>query len=483
MSAVLVWLRRDLRLADNPALAEAAARHDTVIPVYIHAPEEEAPWGPGGAQRWWLDRSLRALAADLAAAGAPLTVRRGPSGDALAALAAETGATAVHWNRLYEPAVVARDRGIKERLREAGLIVQSFNAALLVEPWQVATGQGTPYRVFTPFWKRLVADHDLPGAAAHDARPPAALPGPAAPPASEGVDDLGLLPAVRWYDGLEAAWHPGEAGARARLAVFAGEALAGYDAGREHPGVAGTSALSPHLHFGEIGPRQVVAAVAADGAAATDGGEAFLRELGWREFAHHLLFHFPETPQRPLDRKFEAFPWRDPDAEAAAEAEAWRAGGSGVPLVDAAMRQLWATGWMHNRLRMVVASFWTKNLRLPWLDGARWFWDTLVDADLAANTLGWQWAGGCGADAAPYFRIFNPVRQGERFDPDGAFVSAWVPEVAALPAKHIHAPWQAPGSVLAAAGIELGRDYPRPVVDLKASREAALAAFQELRGG
>ena len=483
MSAALVWFRRDLRLADNPALSEAAARHDTVIPVYIHAPEEEAPWPPGGAQRWWLHRSLEALAADLAATGAPLTVRRGPSGDALAALAAETGAAAVYWNRLYEPALVARDRGIKERLREAGLTAQSFNAALLAEPWRVATGQGAPYRVFTPFWKRLLADHGLPEAAARDPRPPAALPGPVAPPASAAVADLGLLPAVRWYDQMEAAWTPGEAGAGARLGEFLDRALAGYADGRERPGQAGTSALSPHLHFGEIGPRQVAAAVRAAGLADGDGGEAFLRELGWREFAHHLLYHFPDTPQRPLDRKFEAFPWRDPDGEAAAEAAAWRAGRTGVPLVDAAMRQLWATGWMHNRLRMVAASFWTKNLRLPWLAGAQWFWDTLVDADLAANTLGWQWAGGCGADAAPYFRIFNPVRQGERFDPDGAFVRAWVPELAELPVRHLHAPWQAPAAALAAAGVALGRTYPQPVVDLKASRAAALAAFQQLRGG
>ena len=477
MTTALVWLRRDLRLADNPALRIAVQRHDTVIPVYLHASEEEQPWAPGGAQGWWLHRSLEALSADLAAAGSPLVLRRGPSQEALAALLAETGATAVYWNRLYEPAAVARDKAIKAELRGAGVTVQSFNAALLAEPWRIETGQGTPYKVFTPFWKRLLS-FGLDGVVEPA---PTAVPGPAEPPASLALADLELLPRVPWYTGMAATWTPGESGAAQRMSVFVEGSLADYDAARDRPALDGPSALSPHLHFGEVSPRQLVAAVRTAGVAESEGGEAFLRELGWREFGHHLLFYFPETPERPLNRQFEAFPWRDL-AEAGAEAEAWRAGRTGVPLVDAGMRQLWTTGWLHNRLRMVVASFWTKNLRLHWLEGARWFWDTLVDADLAANTLGWQWAGGCGADAAPYFRIFNPVRQGERFDPDGAFVRFWVPELAALPDRHIHAPWQAPTRVLEAAGLRLGRDYPEPVVDLKASRESALAAFQAMRG-
>jgi deoxyribodipyrimidine photo-lyase len=478
VSRALVWLRRDLRLADNPALTAALRRHGTVVPVYIHSPEEEGGWAPGGAARWWLHHSLSRLAEDLERAGSSLVLRHGPALETVPALLEETGAEAVYWNRVYEPAGIARDRQVKDWLRRAGVRTQSFNAALLAEPWEVATGQGGPYKVFTPFWKRLLAG----GLPEGTVEAPPRMPGPADPPSSLAVADLGLLPAVHWHGGLEAAWTPGEAGAEGRLERFLREGLADYDAGRDRPEQDGTSALSPHLHWGEIGPRRVVGEVRRAGLADTDGGEAFLRELGWREFAHHLLFHFPETPRRPLNTRFEAFPWRDTQGEAAAEAEAWRAGRTGVPLVDAGMRQLWATGWMHNRLRMVVASFWTKNLRLPWQAGAEWFWDTLVDADLAANTLGWQWAGGCGADAAPYFRIFNPVRQGQRFDPQGAFVRTWVPELAGLAARHIHAPWQAPASALEGAGVELGRDYPRPVVDLKASRESALAAFQAMRG-
>jgi deoxyribodipyrimidine photo-lyase len=475
----LVWLRRDLRLTDNPALWEAASAYDTVCPVYIHAPEEEGAWAPGAAGAWWLHRSLEALAADLAAAGAPLVVRQGPSPEALLHLVAETGAEAVLWNRRYEPAGAAVDHANRDWLRRQGVTVSEHNAGLLVEPWQVATGQNGPYKVFTPFWKRVLT-YGLPG---EPLPAPAALPGSRQSPATLDVAELGLRPQGQWPAKLDGHWQPGEAGARQRLESFVDQCLARYAEDRDWPGLDGTSALSPHLHAGEIGPRQVVAKLREARLAETAGGEAFLRELGWREFAYHLLHHFPDTPERPLNRQFEAFPWRQADGEAAAEARAWQEGRTGVPLVDAGMRQLWATGWLHNRLRMVVASFWTKNLRLHWRDGARWFWDTLVDADLAANTLGWQWAGGCGADAAPYFRIFNPVRQGERFDPDGAFVRHWVPELAGLPAKHIHAPWRAPQAVLEQAGVVLGRDYPEPVVDLQASREAALAAFQAMRGG
>ncbi len=478
MATALVWLRRDLRVADNPALAVALERFDWVVPLYIHAPAEEGGWPPGGAQRWWLDHSLRALGGELRRRGTDLTLRYGPTLDALSDLIEATGASAVYWNRLYEPALVERDRAIKRWLQEqCGVEAESFNASLLYEPWQLATGQGGPYKVFTPFWRRLQS-YGLPDYVQPAPHP---IPGPAEPPASEPIEALWVKPAIPWDEGLAATWTPGEAGAHARLEEFCDEIVGDYATARERPALDGTSALSPHLHFGEIGPRQIVRALRGRGLDTKDSAAAFLSELGWREFAHHLLFHFPETPERPLNRRFEAFPWRDPHAEAAEELAAWKAGQTGVPLVDAGMRQLWHTGWMHNRLRMVVASFLTKNLRLNWLVGARWFWDTLVDADLANNTLGWQWAGGCGADAAPYFRIFNPVRQGERFDPKGEFVRHWLPELAALPDKHIHAPWQAPASVLERAGIVLGSDYPEPIVDLKASRQAALAAFQTIR--
>lgn len=479
MSTAIVWFRRDLRLADQPALTAALAHHEQVIPLYIHAPEEEGAWAPGGAQLWWLHHSLKALAHSLETAGTGLTIRRGPSEQALAELLDETDATAVYWNRLYEPAVVERDRRIKAWLRESrGVRAESFNAALLYEPWQVETGQGQPYRVFTPFWKRI-SGFGLPDSVEPS---PQAIPGRQHAPASEPIAALDLKPTIPWDEGLDAAWRPGEAGAQDRLERFSSDIVSDYREDRERPALDGTSALSPHLHFGEIGPRQIVRALRQRGQAETGSAAVFLSELGWRDFAHHLLFHFPRTPERPLNERFEAFPWRDPGGEAADELLAWQTGRTGVPLVDAGMRQLWHSGWMHNRIRMVVASFLTKNLRINWLHGARWFWDTLVDADLASNTLGWQWAGGCGADAAPYFRIFNPIRQGERFDPDGAYVRTWVPEIAALPDRHIHAPWQAPANVLEAADITPGLHYPRPIVDLKASREAALAAFETIKG-
>ena len=479
MSTAIVWFRRDLRLADQPALSAALARHERVIPLYIHAPEEEGDWAPGGAQRWWLHHSLAALADRLAGAGAPLTIRLGPSQQALGDLLDETDAEAVYWNRLYEPLLIARDRGIKTWLRKTrGIDAESFNAALLYEPWQVETGQGQPYRVFTPFWKRI-SGYGLPDTVEPA---PQLIPGLAHAPASESIAALGLRPKIPWHEGLEANWQPGEAGAQGRLDQFCTDTVGDYGEDRDHPSLDGTSALSPHLHFGEIGPRQIVRALRQSGQAETASAGVFLSELGWRDFSHHLLFHFPDTPERPLNKRFEAFPWRSPHDEASEDLAAWQAGRTGVPLVDAGMRQLYHCGWMHNRIRMVVASFLTKNLRLNWLHGARWFWDTLVDADLASNTLGWQWAGGCGADAAPYFRIFNPVRQGERFDPDGAYVRTWVPEIAALPDRHIHAPWQAPANVLEAAGITPGLHYPRLIVDLKASRQAALAAFETIKG-
>ena len=478
MSTAIVWFRRDLRLHDQPALHAACAHHAQVLCVYIHAPEEEGEWVPGGAQRWWLHYSLGALADELAAAGSPLVIRTGPSATALQELIGETGATAVYWNRCYEPALIARDRDIKASLRSAGIAVTSYNGALLHEPTRVATGAGNPYRVFTPFWRRLCAD----GLPREPLPAPAQIPAPTRPVPSATIASLGLLPTIRWDTGLEAAWTPGERGALERLDHFVQHRVHGYRSERERPATAGTSALSPHLHCGELSPRQVLAAVGRGGADGEDDGAAtFCAEIGWREFAHHLLYHFPHTATEPLNERFRAFPWRDARGEAAADLAAWQAGRTGIPLVDAGMRQLWHQGWMHNRVRMVVASFLTKNLRLHWLEGARWFWDTLVDADLASNTLGWQWAGGCGADAAPYFRIFNPVRQGERFDADGTYVRHWVPELASLGARDIHAPWQASRARLANAGVRLGREYPEPIVDLAASRQAALAAFQQLQ--
>ncbi len=459
----LVWLRRDLRLTDQPALHAARERGGPVIPVFIHAPEEEAPWQPGAASRWWLHHSLQALDDDLRARGSRLTLRAGPSLDTLRTLVRETGATAVYWNRLYDPAFVQRDPDIQAGLRTDGIEARGFNAHLLVEPWEIETGQGHPYKIFSPFWKTCLKhgiDQDpLPA--------PAVLPAPRTWPESLRPEQLGLLPAIDWAAGLRASWTAGETAARERLDEFLDSGVRAYADGRDRPDQDGTSRLSPHLHFGEISPRQILRALRAAGLHPDSGGpEAFVRELGWRDFAHHVLYHFPHTPEQPLNPRFDAFPWRKPEEDL----QTWQRGQTGFPIVDAAMRQLWETGWMHNRLRMVVASFLTKNLRLHWQHGAHWFWDTLVDADLAANTLGWQWAGGCGADAAPYFRVFNPQTQGERHDPEGTFVRHYLPVLREVETRYIHSP---------GAGGAPG--YPDPLVDLGDSRRAALDAFESLK--
>ena len=485
----VVWLRRDLRLADNPALAAAVARGGPVIPVVLDpavARGEDAGWELGGASRVWLHHSLAHLDQSLRARGSRLVLRGRPSEtarQALLALLDETGATAVMWNRLYEPAAVARDAPLKAELRERGVAVQTFNAALLFEPCGggVTTKEGRPFQVFTPFWRACLATGEpaRPASASGDV-----LPAPARWPVSLRLQDLSLLPAFDWAAGIRAEWTPGEAGAAARLDALGADVVATYRTGRDRPALDGTSRLSPHLHFGEIGPRQIWHAL-RDRAGAGDrrgvdlgvGIDSYLRELGWREFAHHLLFHLPATINRPLREPFQRFPW----APSRATLRVWQRGQTGYPLVDAGMRQLWRTGWMHNRVRMIVASFLVKDLLQPWQAGARWFWDTLVDADLAQNTLGWQWSAGSGADAAPYFRVFNPVSQGRRFDPDGDYVRRWVPELGGLPGATIHAPWELPTAELARAGVVLGRTYPERVVDHAFARERALAAYASIR--
>jgi deoxyribodipyrimidine photo-lyase len=474
----LVWFRLDLRLADQPALAAAVSRGGPVVPVYVLDDEAEGRWAPGGASRWWLHRSLAALDAALRARGSRLILRRGPARTLLPALARSTGARAVYWNRRYEPAVVARDAQLKAALAADGIEARSFNAALLFEPHTLRNQSGQPFQVFTPFWR-------------HCQQLPVAEPGPApagpiaAPerwPESTPLEELELQPRIAWDAGLRAAWTPGEAAAAWALDQFVRTAMDAYHDDRNRPDLTGTSRLSPHLHFGEIGPRQIWAAVMAASRETgvmprSRGAFVFLSEIGWREFAHHLLFHFPATPETALRPEFRAFPWREDPARL----RAWQRGRTGYPIVDAGMHELWHTGWMHNRVRMIVASFLVKHLLQPWQRGAEWFWDTLVDADLAANTLGWQWSAGCGADAAPYFRIFNPLLQGAKFDPDGTYVRRWVPALADLPAEFVHRPWEAPAATLARAGIQLGGNYPRPIVDHTEARRAALAAFAALK--
>jgi deoxyribodipyrimidine photo-lyase len=471
MKTSIWWLRRDLRLDDNPALI-SAIEDGNVVPVYIHAPEEEAPWVPGAASLAWLRQALTELAADLEALGSGLIVRSGPTGDALAKLVSETGATSVHWNRLYDPAVITRDAVLKGALREQGLRAESHNAALLIEPWQIATATGAPYRVFTPFWRNARARLDS---------LPQPVPAPSRLPAlpalwSATIDSIVPAPAPAWDRGFWEHWKPGERGAAELLDAFIDGAAHGYREQRDLPDRTGTSRLSPHLHYGEISPRRIVQRLRAESwpAAIEADIEGYIRELGWREFSHHLLYHFPASSDANLNPKFDAFPWAPADEAAL---DAWRHGRTGIPLVDAGMRELWHTGWMHNRVRMVVASFLTKNLRQHWLHGARWFWDTLVDADLPNNTQGWQWTAGTGADAAPYFRVFNPVSQAQRFDAQGRYVRRWVPELAALPDAALFAPWEHEDLLRRVAP-----GYPStPIVDLRESRETALAAYQQSR--
>jgi deoxyribodipyrimidine photo-lyase len=475
----LVWFRQDLRLGDHPALRAAVARGAGVIPVYVLDDEDRGRWVPGAASRWWLHRSLESLDRSLRERGLRLVLARGPAEAALDRIAAAAGAGAIFWNRLHEPALHERDERIRRAQLAAGREVRIGRGGLLFEPEAVANREGGPFQVFGPFWRRcLELEVDRPRPAAKGP-----WPAPARWPESLRLGDLGLRPAAAWDAGLADTWTPGEAAGALRLRRFAAGPIGAYADLRDRPGGEGTSALSPWLHFGEVGPRQVWEAVRAGARGSgvfppSRGASVFLAELGWREFAHHLLWHYPATPESPLRPKFARFPWAaDPGGR---KLRAWQKGRTGYPIVDAGMRQLWRTGWMHNRARMIAASFLVKHLRLPWTEGAAWFWDTLVDADLANNTLGWQWCAGCGADAAPYFRIFSPVRQALRFDPDGAYVRRWVPELARLPDRGLRAPWEAPPAVLAAAGVELGRDYPRPVVDHFQARAAALAAFRRL---
>lgn len=476
-SPSIVWFRQDLRLADHPALQAAIDRGQPIIPVFIRAADEEGPWRPGEASDWWLHHSLSSLSHDLIARGSKLTLRRGNSLAVLKTLAAETNAGAVFWNRRYEPAEIARDKVVKAELRNAGLSIESFNGQLLFEPWEVSTKEGRPYQVFTAFWRACLAKAPPP--------PPirvlAHLAAPDHWPESVSLEDLHLLPTRPWDQGLREAWQPGATGAKTNLERFLAEAVDAYQTARDLPAERGTSRLSPHLHFGEISPREVwhavLAAIAQQPKTDAIGAETFLKELDWREFAHHLLFHFPTTPDQPLRPEFAKFPWDDNNQAL----RAWQRGRTGYPIVDAGMRELWTTGWMHNRVRMIVASFLVKDLRIHWRLGAQWFWDTLVDADLANNTLGWQWSAGCGADAAPYFRVFNPMLQSEKFDPDGHYLRRWIPELESLPTRWLHAPWTAPRDVLQSAGIKLGQTYPLPIVDHGEARTLALRAFDQIK--
>ncbi len=477
--STIVWLRNDLRLRDNPALDEAIQRGEPVYPIYIWSPDEEGDWRLGGASKVWLHHSLTSLDESLNRKGSRLIIRAGDALTELRSIVQETGATAVYWNRRYEPYTIDRDSKVNKALKDHNIEAKRFNASLLFEPWEISTQQEQPYKVFTPFWKACTSlpEPDEPSILPNIVRPPEKWPW------SLEISEIKLLPNIGWHQGIQREWTPGEDGAHKQLKSFVQNAMVEYSDGRNIPGKRYTSRMSPYLHFGEISPRQVWHEAKnsldnSDSPKKNKSAWSFLREIGWREFAYHLLYHFPETPTEPLRSQFKQFPWIQNEDYL----KAWQKGETGYPIVDAGMRELWTTGWMHNRVRMVVASMLVKNMLIPWQEGATWFWDTLVDADLANNTLGWQWTAGCGADAAPYFRIFNPVSQGEKFDADGEYVRKWVPEIAALPNKYIHSPWQAPYSILNDAGVKLGASYPKPVIDHKVTRQEALDAYQQIKG-
>jgi deoxyribodipyrimidine photo-lyase len=473
---VIFWFRQDLRLADNPALAAVADR--PVLPIYVieQADPAEDRWLPGGAARWWLQRSLRALGAALEQRGAALRVLRGRPEVVLPALARQAGATEVLAGRRYDPGGRSRDRAVAAALEAAGCRLQLVTSSVLREPATFAAGNGRPYAVFTPFARALAALDD----------PGTPLPAPARLRAAAGVAGEGeaLLQALYpgpgepdWAAAFPSLWTPGEAGAAARLDRFMSGPLRDYAKRRNEPGIEGSSGLSPHLRWGEVSPRQVWHAALGASGGDRDAAWPFLTEILWREFSYHLLWHRPELPEAPLRTEYGRFAFQ-PDA---ALLRAWQRGCTGYPIVDAGMRQLWQLGWMHNRVRMVAASLLVKHLLQPWQDGAAWFWDTLVDADLASNSASWQWVAGCGTDAAPYFRVFNPVLQGEKFDPEGRYVRRFLPELAGLPDRVLHRPWEAPDAVLRQAGVTLGQEYPRPVIDHGEGRRRALAAFASLR--
>ncbi|WP_336658935.1 cryptochrome/photolyase family protein [Leucobacter sp. USHLN153] len=438
----LIWFRDDLRISDHAALSAGTADPDGIVALYVLDEDSEEVRPLGGAAKWWLHHSLERLAGDLQKRGIPLVLRRGRAEDVVPEVVAETGADRVYWNRRYGSGRHI-DTRLKQRLREEGRDAHSFPGSLLFEPWTVQTQAGGHFRVYSPFWRACLA---MPS-------PPDPLPDPESlraareQPRSDRLDDWDLTPKrPDWATGFADAWEPGEAGALARLERFLAGPTREYAARRDFPADDVTSGLSPHLRWGEISPRTVWHRALASGA---DVGD-FLSELGWREFAWHTAFHNPPLHRFGLNRQFDAFPWKDPDAE---QLRVWERGETGYGLVDAGMRELWGTGSMHNRVRMVTASFLTKNLLMDWRIGEAWFWDTLVDADEASNPFNWQWVAGCGADAAPYFRIFNPATQQKKFDPEGHYVNLWAPDSVMRP----------------------------EIVDLRATRARALAAYDTVR--
>lgn len=474
----IVWFRQDLRLTDNPALQAASRECDIVIPVFIDDPTDQTVSRVGGASRVWLHHSLCELRESLLRTNSDLYFEQGESLPVLERLLKQSGASRIFWNRCYDPVTIARDKKIKEAL--AVFSPRTFNGLLIHEPWENLKSDGAPYRVYTPYWRAAARQF----AQSNDSMatqpvtvqiPP--IPAQVASTLSDckPLSELALLPSKGWGASLMQNWAAGEQAAQRRLDRFLQSGVTGYGEGRNIPGIGGTARISPHLHFGEISPRQVLRQVLQDQSidSLAEGPLTFVKEIFWREFAYSLIYHFPHTLTEPLDVRFQAFEWEKNTDEHLC---AWQQGRTGVPIVDAGMRELYATGWMHNRVRMIVASYLIKNLLIPWQEGERWFRDTLFDADLASNAMGWQWTAGCGADAAPFFRVFNPVLQGEKFDKQGNYVKAWVPELESLAPKQVHKPWELGADFLRTI------DYPEPLVDLKQSRQRALDRFSLVKG-
>lgn len=463
-SRVIIWFRQDLRLSDNPALTAALA-HKDVFPIYILDNNNADVFAPGAASRWWLHHSLLALSQSL---HGKLNLYQGDASRIILELCQRFSISSVYWNRNYDASSVSRDTDIKNELLRQGIQATSFNGSLLHEPWTVLKKDGSPYKVFTPYHRQAsIRDvNEIP------------LPRLEKKSSSFQFDDQSvdldafeLLPQVNWASSFHTCWTPGEDGARLSLERFLANGLDEYKNGRDYPALETVSKLSPHLHFGEISAKQINYALLT--VPADDNSEHFKREIRWREFSYYLLFHWPNLPKKNLKTNFDHFQWKNnPD-----ELTRWQQGLTGYPLVDAGMRELWQTGTMHNRVRMITASFLIKNLLIDWRLGAQWFWDCLVDADLASNSASWQWVAGCGTDASPYFRIFNPVTQGEKFDAEGEYTKRYVPELKNLPKKYLFRPWEAPSDVLEKAGVILGQNYPSPVVDIRASRIRALDTY------
>jgi len=477
---IIVWLRNDLRLADHPALHQAAAEDVPVMPLYVLDEDTPGNWSLGGASRWWLHQSLTSLQTSMRHLGNDLILRRGEAAKTIAELVHQAGAAKVYCSRQFEPWAQKQEERVHTHLSSHGIELHRFAGSLLHEPDRLRTKSQQPFQVFTPFWRALSSQE------IRVCRPePLTLKPPLNWPESDPLESWELCPQEPdWAGGLRQMWQPGAGGAKQRLDAFLTGKADLYHHDRDRPDLPGTSKLSPHLHFGEISPAlcwHAALAKASETPSAAEGLSVFRKELAWREFSYHLLHHWPELPSAPFRKKFANFPWQSSNEIRNTHLQAWQQGSTGYPIVDAGMRELWRTGWMHNRVRMIVASFLTKHLLIPWQSGEAWFWDCLVDADLASNAASWQWVAGCGADAAPYFRIFNPITQGQKFDPDGSYVRYWVPEIAQVPTKHIHAPWLCPQDILDRCNVSIGRTYPSPIVDHKEARTRALASYEYVK--